>query len=181
MSHNFHRDFISIWFFYAGKVTFIDQEYGMYNYQPFDIGNHFCEYAGKSHPRNKNGHNKSHWIKNISPYVISRSKFWNFHVPYFSMNCDYSISVTVYRYRRCDRLLAVSWQRLSAAMDTWVLAGVVQTDWGSRSDWRGRQEDVLWGEQVCTGNGAYSQCDIHLIFLHIFFLNLHSPTTGACC
>ncbi|XP_061166871.1 ethanolamine kinase 1-like [Saccostrea echinata] len=29
-----------------GKVTFIDQEYGMYNYQPFDIGNHFCEYAG---------------------------------------------------------------------------------------------------------------------------------------
>ena len=33
--------------FSVGKVTFIDQEYGMYNYQPFDIGNHFCEYAGK--------------------------------------------------------------------------------------------------------------------------------------
>ncbi|OWF43046.1 ethanolamine kinase 1-like [Mizuhopecten yessoensis] len=30
----------------SDKVTFIDHEYGMFNYQPFDIGNHFCEFAG---------------------------------------------------------------------------------------------------------------------------------------
>lgn len=30
----------------ADKVTFIDHEYGMFNYQPYDVGNHFCEYAG---------------------------------------------------------------------------------------------------------------------------------------
>ncbi|XP_069133740.1 ethanolamine kinase 1-like [Argopecten irradians] len=30
----------------ADKVTFIDHEYGMFNYQPYDIGNHFCEFAG---------------------------------------------------------------------------------------------------------------------------------------
>ena len=29
------------------KISFIDHEYAMFNYQPFDIGNHFCEYAGK--------------------------------------------------------------------------------------------------------------------------------------
>ncbi|KAL3842114.1 hypothetical protein ACJMK2_020166 [Sinanodonta woodiana] len=28
------------------KVTFIDHEYAMFNYQPHDIANHFCEYAG---------------------------------------------------------------------------------------------------------------------------------------
>ncbi|XP_060074490.1 ethanolamine kinase 1-like [Ylistrum balloti] len=30
----------------SDKVTFIDHEYGMFNYQPYDIGNHFCEFAG---------------------------------------------------------------------------------------------------------------------------------------
>lgn len=29
------------------KVTFIDYEYADYNYQAFDIGNHFAEFAGK--------------------------------------------------------------------------------------------------------------------------------------
>lgn len=29
-----------------GTVTFIDHEYAMYNYEHFDIGNHFDEYAG---------------------------------------------------------------------------------------------------------------------------------------
>ncbi|XP_052270800.1 ethanolamine kinase 1-like isoform X3 [Dreissena polymorpha] len=29
-----------------GCVHFIDQEYAMYNYEHFDLGNHFCEYAG---------------------------------------------------------------------------------------------------------------------------------------
>lgn len=29
------------------KVTFIDYEYGDYNYQAFDIGNHFNEFPGK--------------------------------------------------------------------------------------------------------------------------------------
>lgn len=28
------------------KITFIDYEYAAYNYQAFDIGNHFCEFAG---------------------------------------------------------------------------------------------------------------------------------------
>jgi len=32
---------------FAEKVSFIDFEYVGYNYQAFDIGNHFCEYAGK--------------------------------------------------------------------------------------------------------------------------------------
>ncbi|CAG0900583.1 unnamed protein product [Darwinula stevensoni] len=30
----------------SSSVTFIDYEYGGLNYQAFDIGNHFCEYAG---------------------------------------------------------------------------------------------------------------------------------------
>ncbi len=32
----------------ADKVTFIDYEYGAYNYVAFDIGGHFNEFAGKS-------------------------------------------------------------------------------------------------------------------------------------
>ena len=38
---------IIIFFFFAGCVHFIDHEYAMYNYEHFEIGNHFCEYAGK--------------------------------------------------------------------------------------------------------------------------------------
>uniref|UniRef100_A0A915A6A1 ethanolamine kinase n=1 Tax=Parascaris univalens TaxID=6257 RepID=A0A915A6A1_PARUN len=30
----------------TGKVSFIDYEYAGFNYQGFDIANHFCEYAG---------------------------------------------------------------------------------------------------------------------------------------
>ncbi|VDM24393.1 unnamed protein product [Toxocara canis] len=30
----------------SGKVSFIDYEYAGFNYQGFDIANHFCEYAG---------------------------------------------------------------------------------------------------------------------------------------
>lgn len=30
-----------------GHVRFIDYEYAGYNYQAFDIGNHFNEFAGK--------------------------------------------------------------------------------------------------------------------------------------
>lgn len=29
------------------KVTFIDYEYASYNYQAYDIGNHFAEFVGK--------------------------------------------------------------------------------------------------------------------------------------
>lgn len=29
-----------------GKITFIDVEYAMYNYAPFDVANHFLEFAG---------------------------------------------------------------------------------------------------------------------------------------
>jgi len=34
-------------FFFVEKVSFIDFEYVGYNYQAFDIANHFCEYAGQ--------------------------------------------------------------------------------------------------------------------------------------
>lgn len=32
------------------RVTFIDYEYADYNYQAFDIGNHFAEFVGKLYP-----------------------------------------------------------------------------------------------------------------------------------
>lgn len=32
----------------AGNVKFIDYEYAGYNYQAFDIGNHFNEFAGNA-------------------------------------------------------------------------------------------------------------------------------------
>ena len=31
----------------TGKVSFVDYEYSGLNYAAFDIGNHFCEFAGK--------------------------------------------------------------------------------------------------------------------------------------
>lgn len=31
---------------FAGSVKFIDYEYSGYNYQAYDIGNHFNEFAG---------------------------------------------------------------------------------------------------------------------------------------
>ena len=34
----------------SGMVKFIDYEYADYNYQAFDIGNHFNEFAGRSAP-----------------------------------------------------------------------------------------------------------------------------------
>ena len=33
-----------------GKVSFVDYEYSGLNYAAFDIGNHFCEFAGKRFP-----------------------------------------------------------------------------------------------------------------------------------
>lgn len=33
------------------SVTFIDYEYANYNYQAFDIANHFAEFAGECHER----------------------------------------------------------------------------------------------------------------------------------
>lgn len=32
---------------YENTVTFIDYEYAGYNYQAYDIGNHFAEFVGK--------------------------------------------------------------------------------------------------------------------------------------
>ena len=32
---------------FPGCVYFIDHEYAMFNYEHFELGNHFCEYAGK--------------------------------------------------------------------------------------------------------------------------------------
>lgn len=34
---------------FAGSVKFIDYEYAGYNYQAYDIGNHFNEFAGTCH------------------------------------------------------------------------------------------------------------------------------------
>lgn len=42
-----HNDLLSANIIYSGdSVSFIDYEYGAQNYRGFDIGNHFCEYAG---------------------------------------------------------------------------------------------------------------------------------------
>jgi len=37
---------------FPGSVKFIDYEYAGYNYQAYDIGNHFNEFAGKNMPIN---------------------------------------------------------------------------------------------------------------------------------
>lgn len=37
--------------FFSGHVRFIDYEYSSYNYQAFDIGNHFNEFAGGQHKK----------------------------------------------------------------------------------------------------------------------------------
>jgi ethanolamine kinase len=45
-----HNDLLLANVIYNAKkstVTFIDYEYSSYNYQAFDIGNHFAEFAGK--------------------------------------------------------------------------------------------------------------------------------------
>jgi ethanolamine kinase len=44
-----HNDLLSLNIIYDQKtdtLCYIDYEYCGYNYQAFDIGNHFCEYAG---------------------------------------------------------------------------------------------------------------------------------------
>lgn len=42
---------LSLFFFFSGHVRFIDYEYSSYNYQAFDIGNHFNEFAGEQHKK----------------------------------------------------------------------------------------------------------------------------------
>jgi ethanolamine kinase len=47
-----HNDLLLANIIYNTKkrtVTFIDYEYSSYNYQAFDIGNHFAEFAGKNY------------------------------------------------------------------------------------------------------------------------------------
>ena len=36
------------WPLFTGNVKFIDYEYAGYNYQAYDIGNHFNEFAGNA-------------------------------------------------------------------------------------------------------------------------------------
>ena len=44
---HFHMAVLKIVFGnFSGRVNFIDHEYAMYNYEHYEIGNHFCEYAG---------------------------------------------------------------------------------------------------------------------------------------
>ena len=40
----------TLYFHHTGKVCYIDYEYASYNYQAFDLGNHFDEMAGKLLP-----------------------------------------------------------------------------------------------------------------------------------
>lgn len=41
------NQFLVLLLFLTGHVRFIDYEYAGYNYQAFDIGNHFNEFAGR--------------------------------------------------------------------------------------------------------------------------------------
>jgi len=44
-----HNDLLSANIIYdkeIDKISFIDYEYACYNYRGFDLGNHFCEFAG---------------------------------------------------------------------------------------------------------------------------------------
>ena len=40
-------EILFVFHYISEKVSFIDFEYVGYNYQAFEIGNHFCEYAGQ--------------------------------------------------------------------------------------------------------------------------------------
>lgn len=56
-----------------GRVTFIDHEYGMYNYQPYDIGNHFAEYAGIDEVDYSRYPDKAYQLKWLRRYLL----YWN--------------------------------------------------------------------------------------------------------
>eukprot|EP00126_Sphaerothecum_destruens_P004400 Sdes_comp18165_c0_seq2m7672 len=51
-------------------VNFIDYEYGTYNYRGFDIGNHFCEFAGMEDPMDFSRYpDKDFQLKWLSHYL----------------------------------------------------------------------------------------------------------------
>ncbi|KAL1129692.1 hypothetical protein AAG570_012636 [Ranatra chinensis] len=52
-----------------GKVTFIDYEYAAYNYQAYDIGNHFAEFAGVSEVDYSRYPNKEFQISWLNIYL----------------------------------------------------------------------------------------------------------------
>ncbi|KAF8786911.1 ethanolamine kinase 1-like [Argiope bruennichi] len=75
------------------EVTFIDYEYADYNYQAFDIGNHFCEFAGVEKFEPKLYPNKEfqmRWLKDyleawyseneLSPDDITEETVENFYI-----------------------------------------------------------------------------------------------------
>lgn len=39
-------NYVLIKIIFKDSIQFIDYEYSCYNYRGFDIGNHFCEWAG---------------------------------------------------------------------------------------------------------------------------------------
>uniref|UniRef100_A0A914WUG4 ethanolamine kinase n=1 Tax=Plectus sambesii TaxID=2011161 RepID=A0A914WUG4_9BILA len=58
------------------KVNFIDYEYADFNYQAFDIGNHFCEYAGVENVDFSLYPSREYqleWLKNYLEYYLERS------------------------------------------------------------------------------------------------------------
>ena len=42
--------FIYLFLSFADQIHFIDFEVAMYNYEHFDVAQHFCEYTGKDKP-----------------------------------------------------------------------------------------------------------------------------------
>ncbi|VDK63532.1 unnamed protein product, partial [Gongylonema pulchrum] len=67
----------------TGAIYFIDYEYADYNYQAFDIANHFCEYAGQfsvlhirirdfDYSRCPDLHCKRLWITEYLTYFLER-------------------------------------------------------------------------------------------------------------
>jgi len=59
------------------KVSFIDYEYASYNYQAFDIANHFCEYAGVDEPDYSLYPDQVFQMKWLRLYIIEQKKYLN--------------------------------------------------------------------------------------------------------
>uniref|UniRef100_A0A8R1XXZ3 ethanolamine kinase n=2 Tax=Onchocerca TaxID=6281 RepID=A0A8R1XXZ3_ONCVO len=59
----------------TGSISFIDYEYADYNYQDFDIANHFCEYAGVedfNYSRCPDKKYKREWITKYLTFYLER-------------------------------------------------------------------------------------------------------------
>lgn len=71
------------------SISFIDYEYASYNFQAFDIANHFCEFAGFLDFDPKYYPDKSFQLKYLRNYL----QFWNH---YKSLSLNYQTTCEVY-------------------------------------------------------------------------------------